>query len=270
MAPDKPSNWSCGFWLSILVLPCAAAAAPPLRICIDTNLWYPFTFVAENRAAGLHVDIVSAALERVDFTAQFTPLPWKRCLHEARLGSVDAIVTAAYREERDRFLHYPPDASDTPISRWRVTQVEYVVMNLADSPYEFTGDLRSIPPPARAPYGYSIADDLAASGIRLDLAPGDENNVRKLLRDREGVVVTIPQMASLLLKRPEYAGKLKVSKQPIKSKSYFLAFSRQGRVAPADRVAIWEAVALVRDDEDQMDQFSQHYVKGPAAENRHP
>ncbi len=248
--------WVCCL---LTLLPLGVSARPNLQLCSDINLWFPFTFVEDRQVRGLHVDIVSTALDQLGWQAQFTPMPWKRCLQEAEQGRIDAIVTASYQAQRARYLFFPADAAHATRSHWRVTQVEYVLVTLRDSSYQFNGDLRDIPQPARAPYGYSIADDLAAAGLRLDLAPGDENNFRKLLRDRSGVVVTIPEMADLLMQQQEFARKLKRLPQPIKSKSYFLSFSRAGRLDAEQRQAIWDQIVAVREDRVLMSRFSQAY-----------
>ena len=236
------------------------AAAGTMLICTDTNFWYPFTFVKDDRSAGLHVDIAALALERLGLASEFQPMPWKRCLHDAEQGAVDAVVSASWQEARAAFLHYPPDAAQPAPSRWRVSQVEYVVVTAAGRPYEYDGDPRSLPQPVRAPYGYSVVDDLRQAGIEVEVAPGDQNNLRKLVRDGTGSVVTIPEIVSWLLKDPEFAGKLRVSARPITSKSYYFAISRKSAVAPEMREKIWAEIARIRDDEKIMERLAAPYA----------
>ena len=97
-------------------------------ICLDQGFWYPFTFVKNGKPTGMHIDIITEALHSLGYATTFTPLPWKRCLKEAKNGTIDGIATASYKEGRAEFLEYPSDAASTQKSKWRVMQVEYVVV----------------------------------------------------------------------------------------------------------------------------------------------
>lgn len=232
------------FFLSVSV-----SAAGKISICSDNNFWYPFTLVKDGKPAGIHIDIITKALTNLGYETEFKALPWKRCLSEAEQGSVDAIATASYKDKRAAFLHYPSDAATAKKSSQRVMQVEYVVVTSADNVYEFDGDVKSIPTPVRAPRGYSIADDLKKKGVDVDdKANGDENNIKKLLRGGKGSVVTIPEVVNMLSEKAEYKGKLKISAQPLKSKSYYLPISKASKLSADDREKIWAEVAKVRDD----------------------
>lgn len=227
-----------------------ASAEGKITICSDSNFWYPFTFVSEGQSAGLHIDIITKALSNLGYQPEFKPLPWKRCLADAKQGSVNGVATASYKESRAEFLYYPDDAPTSQKSAQRVMQVEYIVVTSADSSYEFDGDVKTIPTPIRAPRGYSIADDLRNKGVAVDdNAPGDENNLKKLLRYGDGAVVIIPEVVKALAEKAEYKGKLKVSEMPLKSKSYYLAISKEASMAAEARERIWAEIAKVRDDE---------------------
>lgn len=248
--------------LALGLLACAPAlAAGTMRICTDTNFWYPFTFVKDGRSAGLHVDIVALALRRLDLPAEFRPLPWVRCLRDAEHGAVDGVVSASYQPARAEYLRYPPDAGQPAPSQWRVSQVEYVVVTAAGNPYEYDGKMEHLPQPARAPLGYSVVDDLRKAGVTVEVAPGDESNLRKLVRDGTGVVVTLPEIVRWLLKRPEFTGKLKVAARPITSKSYYFAFSKKASLAPETREKIWNEIARIRDDEKTLELLAAPYAQ---------
>lgn len=241
-------------------LTCSASAVEKITICTDSNFWYPFTFVKEGQSAGLHIDIIARALSNLGYQYEFKPLPWKRCLADAEHGGADGVATASYKAERANFLHYPGDASTSQHSVHRVMQVEYAVVTLIDSDYEFSGDVTTIPTPVRAPRGYSIADDLRQKGVAVDdNAPGDENNLRKLLRVDKGSVVVIPEVVKFLSEKEEYKGKLKVSEKPLKSKSYHLAISKQSNLSAEKRVEIWAEVAKVRNDASFMAEIGAKY-----------
>ncbi len=238
----------------------ASLAAEPLKICTDINFWYPFTFVKDGKPVGLHLDIISSAADSVGVPIEYTPLPWKRCLKEVEGGSYDGIAVASYKDARAEFMHYPDDAASAKRSILRVMQVEYVVVTPALSRYEYTGDVATLPTPVRIPRGYSIADDLKKKGVDVDSgAAGDENNIRKMLRAGKGSLVTLPQIIEVLGARPEFKDKLKVSSQPLKSKTYYLTFSKKGKATLEIRQKLWNEIAAVRENITFMEAVSSKY-----------
>lgn len=236
------------------------ANAETITVCSDNNFWYPFTLTENGKAAGLHIDIINTALTNLGHTVKFRPLPWKRCLDEAKNGQVDGVATASYKDKRAEFLRYPDDAATSKVGEFRVSQVEYVIVTASSSPYEFDGNVASLPQPVRAPRGYSVVDDLQKEGVKVDSeARGDENNVKKLLRAGKGVVVTIPEVIKALEKKPSYQGKLKISAIPLKSKSYYLPFSHKSKLSEEKIAAIWNEIVKIRDDETKMAAMASKY-----------
>lgn len=246
--------------LFTLLLPTQLLAQDKVTICSDNNFWYPFTLVKDGQPTGIHIDIIAKALSNLGYQAEFKALPWKRCLKDAETGKVDGIATASYKDKRAAFMHYPEDASTAQKSPKRVMQVEYVVVTTKDNDYQFAGDINTIPTPVRAPRGYSIADDLKDKGIKVDdQASGDEKNIKKLLRNGKGSVVTIPEVVNVLSQQDAYKDKLNISTKPIKSKSYYLPISHKSGLAEADREKLWAEIAKVRDNQELMAEIAAKY-----------
>ncbi len=231
-----------------------------VNICIDEAFWYPFTMVKEGRPSGIHVDLATTAIRDTGLNAQFYAMPWKRCLRENQHGRMDAVVSASYKEERAAYLHFPEGAEEATKSPLRIMQIEYVVVTLNQTGYEFTGDITSLPQPVRVPAGYSLADDFRKKGLRVDdSAQTDTANIQKLVRDGDGSVVLIPELASLLDARVANQGKLNISATPIRSKSYYIAFSKQSALTQADRDAIWRRIAELRDNSSYIKELTAKY-----------
>ncbi len=237
-----------------------AAESDRIRICIDESFWYPFTLVRNGQPAGIHVELVKLAIENVGMEAKFLAMPWKRCLRENEQGRVDAVVSASYKAKRAKYLYFPDDAALSKKSPLRLMQIEYVVVTLKKDHYTFTGNLSTLPVPVRIPAGYSLADDLKKKGINVDdSSQSDTANIQKLVRDKEGSVVLIPELATLLDARVANKGKLDISKIPISSKSYYVAFSKKTKIAKKDIQSIWARVAELRDNPSLMAELSAHY-----------
>lgn len=234
--------------------------AETLKICSDVNFWYPFTMVEDGKAVGIHIDVIREALASLGMEASFRPLPWKRCLNEAKRGYMHAVATASYKDDRAEYLHYPEGAKEATKSPYRVTQVEYVIVTSASDPYEFDGDVTTIPTPIRAPRGYSIVSDLESKGLKVDSqAAGDVQNIKKLFRSGKGSLVTYPAAITELIKKTEYKGKLKISSKALKSKSYYLPFSKESSLTPERMQQIWDAIAEIRDNPEKMAAIAEQY-----------
>ncbi len=231
-----------------------------LQICTDINYWYPYTFESAGTAKGIHIDIVTLALNNLEHKFTFTPLPWKRCLKETINGKYNAVVSGSYKPERAVKLLYPPDAPYTKKSKWRITQVEYVVVSHIDNAFIFNGDLSTIPEPARAPLGYSIVDDLRKKRIEVITASNTYDNFKQLVNSKRGVVISPPQNAIELSKIPEFKDKLKIHSTPIKSKSYFLLFSKTNPGLDEQMQKIlWNEIKNIRNNAKYMKELMDSY-----------
>lgn len=245
----------------------AVKAGKPINICTDTNFWYPFTYVKDEtkQVTGLHIDIINKALTNAGYEPHYKALPWKQCLSEAKAGHFDAVATVSYKTDRTSYLDYPADASQNGKSKERVTQVEYVVITPVKdakgnpSTYTYQGDIKTIPSPVRIPTGYSIVENLEQAGLKVEENPHSIDNFKKLVKEKTGSVVDLQDLTQHLASQPEFSGQLKIVSDPIFSKSYFLAFAKKGNLTTEDQKKIWEAIAKVRENSEQMGQFLEKY-----------
>jgi polar amino acid transport system substrate-binding protein len=247
------------FALFILLVGVETLQAQHIKIATDQNMWYPFSFEQNGVSKGLHIDIVNLALNNLGHTPTFDPLPWKRCLWITRYGEYDALVGASYKPERAEFLNYPSDASSNSKSEYRITQVEFSIITSIDNPYEFNGDVKSIPHPVRATLGYSVVDNLKKQGVFVIETPGDVNSFQMLQRDKKGCIITLPEIANMLMKQSGYQGSFHISNKPFKSKSYFLVFSKKSLVSKAQQKKIWKEIKKIREDNELMDELLRKY-----------
>ena len=232
-----------------------------ISICSDANYWFPYTFNENGVSKGLHIDLVTNALAKLGVNAVIEPLPWKRCLFSAKKGQYDAVISASYKQGRAEYLYYPDDAALGGVSTQRLTQVEYTILTLTSNAFDFDGDFSKIPEPVRVPLGYSIADDLAKKGLLVKTSTkGIYNSLRNLVNHKMGSIVTTKDIAVLVAKDTSVG--LHISSVPIKSKSYFIAFSKKTALTDSERVEIWNNIAALRDDAALMSTLLEPYGKG--------
>jgi len=233
-----------------------------LQICIDTNTWYPYTFVAKgNVVSGIHVDVTKKALLNLDIAYTYYAKSWRQCLNDAKEGRADAIVSASYLKEREEFLHYPDDASYAANSKWSIGKVGYVTVHNGKLDQIFYNSIRLLPPPIRVPRGYSIIKNLVSEGRKGDIEEGsnDLSNLRKLVKEQSGVVIMTLQAAKIFLHSPEFKEQLKVSSFEIKAKEYFMVFSKLTPLEKREMFSIWREIAKIRADQPFMSHMFKKY-----------
>jgi len=201
-------------FMLILGFSTGLADAKTIKIGTDMSNWYPFTFKEKGNSVGMHVDIVTTALTNLGHQPVFTPMAWKECLAKTGIGAYDALVSGSYKEKRALSLIYPPDAATAQKSKWRIMQVEYVLVTPAAHSYEFKGDVKTLPTPVRAPLGYSIVDDLRAKGLKV-ITNNTRRNLKSIDRLKQGCVITPPENAIRLLKELELEDRLKIHAKPV-------------------------------------------------------
>ena len=243
----------------ILTVSSGISYAETVNICTDMNSWYPFTYKEKGESKGMHVDITAQALENLGYKMKFTPIPWNRCLQMTEQGSYDALVSGSYKLSRAESFFYPPDASDEKKSEWRIMQVEYVLITPIDNPYKFKGEIKTLPTPIRAPLGYSIVEDLRAKNIKV-ITGKTIRNLRTVAKLKKGGVITIPTNAEMLIRKLGFENKLKIHDIPIKSKSYFMMFSKiTQHLSNKEMLEIWNEIARLRDNKEFMTNIQSKY-----------
>lgn len=234
--------------LTGLTMPLSAFGAEVLTLCADERNWYPFTYQEAKQAKGMHIDIVTKALESLRYEFTITPLPRKRCLINVQNGETDGMISVAYDPELAETLDYPADAATTQESQARMMQVDHVIVTARDDSYDFAGDLTTLPLPVRIPAGEVITERLRHAGLRVEEVKTDEQNFQKLLRDQQGVIITTSVIAETMNQRPEYAGKFTIHATPLISQSYHLVFSKKAPLSPEQKQAVWDAITTWRED----------------------
>ncbi len=261
MASKRAVSASLSVFLALSGYCSSALSEDAISVCADKSYWYPFDFVQINKAEGLYVDMLNEAGKISGDRFRIRPLDWTACLEHARKGEVQMVLGASYSAERAEFLSYPADAGSTNVSAFRLTQVEYVVVNRKGNPYEFEGNILDLPKPVMVPQGYSVGADLKAGGVsEVDsTSKGDLATLLRLVTKEDGSVVTLRSMAELLADHPSFKDKLKIQTVPFKTKSYFAAFSSSSKFPLERQQAIWDAIAQVRENKVLMDKLLSQY-----------
>lgn len=243
----RPISKITVFLVTLLLYTQGDVQAEKLKICIDSNNWYPFTYTENGTAKGLHLDIVKKAMESLNHQAHFTPLPWVRCMMMVKQGIYDGLLSASYTEERSLHLEYPPNA-EKEISDYRINQVDYVAFSSINYPEEFNGNLNSLRHGAViAVFGYSIVSDLREKGLHVTAVNNNREGMIQMMKSSKNVFVTLRNTAESFLKHSPSASTLKIHKEPIESKSYFLVFNKfNSPFSFQQKLEVWNRIRSMR------------------------
>ena len=225
----------------------ALADSNSIKLNCSEGYWYPFLYPQDNQERGLMHDIVSKAFESLGIKVTFEPLPIRRAIFYAQEGEADGVIVD-YHSDLAEFLDYPPDADKDVESPWRIMQVDNVVVSFADDPYEFEGDLQTLPLPVRVLRESAIITELNKAGKVVEDVNEDIQNFQKLLRDKRGVIITTTVIAEIMARDPFFKDKIRIQATPVDSVSYYLAFSKKSSLSSEDKERIWKEIARWRDD----------------------
>ena len=241
-----------------------ASTIKTIKICAENSQWFPYIFEKNGKAMGVQVEVMTLALKAIEQPYELKLIPWKRCLHYAKEGIVDALIGASYTKERNSYLFYPLGAKEAAnndeLAKYRLADVDYTIISLQSNPFNYTGNLKNIPQPILTPAGYAIINDFKKAGLDVDDgAPTDEKNIEKLLQYQKGSVAIVKAFATFILHTKQYGDLLYISKNSIKVKSGFMAFSRKGNVSVKTREKIWRAIEKYR--KQHIEKLYEKYLK---------
>jgi len=231
------------FFICMMLAP-MTTWAESITISVESREFYPFFFIEKDTPKGILLDMVRDGLTPLGISATFKPFPLKRGLKMVESGTVDAII--APRVKNPKFL-LPDDAFEKDVSVHRILQIDSVIVTYK-SDYEFLGDIKTLPIPIRITLGDPIETLFNENGLSVDDAPSGTHNIKKLMRDKKGCVITTSLKAMTWLENPDYVNNMDVSTEPVVSRSYFLIFSKKTSLGQDKIKMVWNEIAKNRDD----------------------
>lgn len=149
----------------LLFLSAGVGAAEPLRLCYED---VPQGYWTRPNGTGVAFDLLRKVESRLGEHFVYSAMPWKRCLEEVRIGTMDAVIGAAESSERRDFAVYPtlPDGSiDSKAAIWTDT---FNVFYRIGSKAQWNGKDLVVPDGAvMAQRGYVVASILRDRGYKV-------------------------------------------------------------------------------------------------------
>ena len=187
----------CGGVILLAAL-AGVASARPAQLYIATEQAPPASMAENGKVTGFANDKLRAAMDRAGLAYTIEILPWKRAYSVALRRADACVVSASRTPERERLFKWvgPTD------------QAEWVLMGRADNRFELRtlDDARHL---RIGTYNGDARDEfLRARGFRVDAAPNDLLNPRKLLAGRIDLWAAGLRPDSRVLERNGWSGKI--------------------------------------------------------------
>lgn len=188
--------------------------------------------------------LLEARLPRLK--VQLVRMPWKRCLVQLQEGNVDAVV-GSFKPERMQNGVFPMKAGK-PDVKLAIDVRAYYLFKRSDTAFTWDGErLSGLDGAVGAPRGYSIIDDLARLGVRVEETRSSGTDFRKLQINRLSAVATLEKVGDYYVRQAPAGFFVKVQ-PPLASKEYYLIFSHQFFTKHEDLSAtIWRLLVQIRD-----------------------
>jgi len=78
-------------------------------LVVGDNSFPPFTIEENGEVTGIDLEVFGLVMERLGIEYEVDLLPWNRALKLIEIGEADALLSAAYSDDRASFIDYTPE-----------------------------------------------------------------------------------------------------------------------------------------------------------------
>lgn len=212
---------------------------------------------------GVAVDIVNAAAAQAGCGLHLVRLANLRVLRSVEAGEVDGAILFSYDAERGALMRYPM-RGDQPDGTRRLAMFSYYLYRRKGGSINWDGATLSNPEGLAIGInsGFSIADQLARFGVKLEEVQTTEQNLGKLRLGRIGAYAMQEHIADPQIRRMHLENEIEKLPAPLSTKNYYLTFSSKFYAAhPKVAEQIWSFIAEQRDNltKSLMPRYDAHY-----------
>ena len=204
----------------IVFLQCTSVAAQEnhreLTICFGD--FKPFEYKIDDEIKGMNVEILEAIAGTLGIKIKWSVYPWSRCLHQAKYGNVDGVMSLYRSVEREEYLYFPDE---------NINMDDCVFFTYPGSDIVFDGSLESLTGVKvliANMNSYGLEFDEADNFIKVK-APNTINVIRMIAKKRYKIGIGSLKTVESEIKKGGDEKKLVILKPHYHIKTYF-AFSK--------------------------------------------
>ncbi|MGB3367899.1 MAG: transporter substrate-binding domain-containing protein, partial [Acidaminobacteraceae bacterium] len=145
----------------------------------------PFKTIIDGQLTGPYIDIITTALDNIDYEYEFKIMPWNRVVESVETGKIDIGFSFFDTPKRRQFAHY----MEEPIGLFSMK-----LFAMPNSNIKFDGSLKSIDSynlglVQNYFYTNEITDAIANGMMKVDKAIDSPANIEKLLNGRVDIII---------------------------------------------------------------------------------
>ncbi|WP_137937711.1 hypothetical protein [Chitinivorax sp. B] len=244
---NLPRLLACIAMISTMAVGHAAPPAP-IKICFEDIPQKPWTFPD---GTGLNIDLLKMTEAKLDERFVFISKPWKRCLEEARVGAMDAVVGAADIPERRVYGMFPTLPDGQTDTNARLFKDDYLVFVHAGSNITWDGKrFTNLSTPIAIQSGYMVKVKLGKLGVAMNESSKSTLDALRLLEAGivDAAVTQGTGSLEILRQNERFRSAIAPLPVPFDSVPFYLLISKVTYQRDPQRIQrIWRAIPEVRE-----------------------
>lgn len=180
--------------LSAALLGCQALAAAP--ITITTEDYPPYNYTADGKITGLSTEIVQEVMKRAGLEYKIENLPWKRAYGMALEQADTCVYSTTMTDERKPLFKWVGPLATNDWTFFAMEDTSIALTSLEDAKAYNIGGYQ----------GDALADFLQKQGFKVETAPQDAINPKKLAGKRIDLWATGSSLGPYLAKQEGVSG----------------------------------------------------------------
>ena len=196
---------------------------------------------------GITIDLLKKIEKKLNIKILFKRVPWKRGLLMLETNNVDGLFHASFKEKRAKFSVYPLTNEIVDVNKAIMTNAYYLYTN-KNSNLSWDGDkFINLNGKVGITKGFSIIDNVKNKN-KIELCNSLSSGLNKLnFKTVEGIINLENRVDSMILNNPIKYKDIKKIKTPIKTKPYYLIFSKEFYSKNKDTVEkIWSQINIMK------------------------
>ncbi len=241
--------WCVGLLMASLS---AVAEDHKVKLCFGNTPNPPFYYgesLVLDHHPGVTVDVLREVAKKAGVSLDLQRMPWKRCILLLQKNQIDGAFEVSYKPKRESYAVYPKLEGSLDQQRY-LHSLSYYLYSLDESDVKWEGSrVENITRTLVGVAGYSIIGDLRAEGYPVLEGVSQKANLEMLLRGRADGLAQIGSMTDSIINsaRSDKFAKVKKHAIPLRSKLYYLVFSKQFISVNRELAEqLWDELAKVR------------------------
>ncbi|MFZ6749966.1 hypothetical protein [Undibacterium sp. Ren11W] len=229
------------------LLTAQACASTAIKLCYEDSSVYPW-ITGDNK--GLVISELRMVEKDLNIEFELIRLPWKRCLQEVRIGTIQAAIAASFNKDRASWGSYPLNPDSSLNSDLRLHTDSFYFYRRIDSPIRWSNNaMQNLGTQViGAQLGYSVAKSLEDTGYQIKYLPNSDDLFKLLEKGLLQIALLQSHEAMKVLRNSPALEKTVVREnEAVKVADQYLLFNTSYYLKEEKLVTgIWQAIARAR------------------------